>query len=348
MNWRAQLPREWRGSRPIQFKLPGVEYSTILQVPSSVNSRLLRALSRIEPRLAKSTKYHVKLVEKSGKPLAKMFSTDFSDGKCGRVDCKVCSNPDTKGPSLCMVSNVVYEAVCALCNEKHKTDKQTPHQGKYVGETSRTLYERSCEHYALLENLDVTSFMYKHWAMAHDNLENPPEFRFKVVKKHSDPLSRLIHESVRISNSASLNSKSEWGGFRIARLTVDPPEWQRKKLLADQSKRDRVETEALLQFKDIKLGTTNNKKFDPCCRKRSQEMAEISEKLTGAVPKRAKNELLEKGPESSESAEVPQGMMRTKPMKLVSSKHGVWDPKKTKSTKSKKKAVLVIVLKLSN
>ena len=150
VNWRSQLPTEWRGASPIQFKLPGVDYSTILQVPSSKNSRLLRALSRIEPRLAKSTKYHVKLVERSGKPLAKLFSTDFSDGRCGREDCKVCSNPDLKGPSMCMVSNVVYESVCSLCDERHKADKAKPHQGRYVGETSRTMYERAGEHEALL------------------------------------------------------------------------------------------------------------------------------------------------------------------------------------------------------
>ena len=207
----------------------------------------------------------MKLVERSGKPLAKLFSTDFSDGRCGREDCKVCSNPDLKGPSMCMVSNVVYESVCSLCDERHKADKAKPHQGRYVGETSRTLYERAGEHEALLGKLDVTSFMYKHWAIAHKDLEDPPNFKFKVVKKHSDPLSRLIHEAVRIMSSASLNSKSEWGGFKIARLTVDPPEWEKKKLSADQTKREKVENEALLQFKEV--NATSNKKVDSNCRK---------------------------------------------------------------------------------
>ena len=205
--------KQEQGARPIQFKLPGMDYSTVLQVPSSKDSRLLRALSRVEPRLAKTTKFHVKLVEKSGRPLARMFPTDFSDGKCGRESCLVCPNPDLKGPSMCMVSNVVYESVCSICDDKHKIDK-LPHQGRYVGETSRTLFERASEHHALLENLDITSFMYKHWVIVHKNLDTPPEFKFKVVKKHADPLSRLIHEAVRILSSASMNSKREWGGVQ--------------------------------------------------------------------------------------------------------------------------------------
>ena len=60
-------------------------------------------------------------------------------------------------------------------------------------------------------------------------MANPPKFRFNVVKKHKDPLSRLIHEAVRITDRASMNSKSEWGGFKIARLSVDPPEWEKRK-----------------------------------------------------------------------------------------------------------------------
>ena len=175
--------------------------------------------------------------------------------------------------------------------------------------------------------------MYKHWAIAHKDLEDPPNFKFKVVKKHSDPLSRLIHEAVRIMSSASLNSKSEWGGFKIARLTVDPPEWEKKKLSADQTKREKVENEALLQFKEVKLNATSNKKGDSNCRKRPQEMAEIPKTATGAVPKRAKSDQAVTGQADSSAS---QGMLKTMPLKLVSTRHGVWDPKKVKITKSKK------------
>ena len=67
-NWWARLPKEWRGSKPVQIKVPGMSYMSILQVQSSRDCRLLREFAKVEPRLAKSTGYHVKLVERSGNP----------------------------------------------------------------------------------------------------------------------------------------------------------------------------------------------------------------------------------------------------------------------------------------
>ena len=54
--------------------------------------------------------------------------------------------------------------------------------------------------------------MFKHWCNAHSDNEHPPEFRFSVLRKHPDPMGRLIHESIKISDIATLNSKNEWGG----------------------------------------------------------------------------------------------------------------------------------------
>ena len=34
-NWRSDLPKEWQGSRPIQRKLHAVDYTTVMQVPST-------------------------------------------------------------------------------------------------------------------------------------------------------------------------------------------------------------------------------------------------------------------------------------------------------------------------
>ena len=143
-----------------------------------------------------------------------MFSTNLSDGKCQRPDCSVCYDPEQKGPSLCQIKNVVYEGVCKICENLHKLSPNSKHQGKYIGETYRTLYERSIEHKASLNRWDQSSFMFKHWALKHSELDSPPDFKFKVLKKHDGPLSRLIHEAVEISKSATMNSKAEWGGVQ--------------------------------------------------------------------------------------------------------------------------------------
>ena len=168
--WRGCLPQEWKGSRPIQLKLPGTKFTSLLQVQSSKDGRLIKELAKIEPRLAKSSGYHVKLVERGGKPLSKVFSKDFGDGRCNRVNCEPCKNSGKKGPTLCMVKGVVYESTCDLCEKSHLADKSIPHKGRYVGQTARTLYERAIEHTNALENFQSDSFMFKHWANSHTDL----------------------------------------------------------------------------------------------------------------------------------------------------------------------------------
>ena len=92
-SWRGNLPSSWRGAKPIQKRVHGMEFTTVLQVPSSRDSRLLREIARIEPRLSKTSGYLVKLVEKSGKPLSKMFPKSVVSSRCHRDDCLPCSNP---------------------------------------------------------------------------------------------------------------------------------------------------------------------------------------------------------------------------------------------------------------
>ena len=75
--WRSKLPVEWRGSRPAQHKLPGMPFTSVLQVQNSKGGRLLKELAKIEPRLAKSTGYQVKLVEKGGRPLSHLFNKNL-------------------------------------------------------------------------------------------------------------------------------------------------------------------------------------------------------------------------------------------------------------------------------
>ena len=206
------LPNDWRGSRPVQQKLLNMEYSSVMQVPNSKDGALLTALCKIEHRLAKTSGYHCKLVEKGGRPLSLSFSKNLNAGNCGRSECQICINPKNKGPSMCKVSSVVYECVCVLCDEIHRSDPTQTHRGVYIGETYRTLFERAIEHKRALDNFDPKGFMSKHWAICHNDLDTPPAFRFRVLEKSQSPLNRKITEAVLISKlGVTMNSKAEWG-----------------------------------------------------------------------------------------------------------------------------------------
>ena len=246
-SWRSKLPQGWRGSNPIQKKVPGMKFTTVMQVPSSANSILLKELAKVEPRLAKSSKYQVKLVEQSGRQLSKMFSKDIGNVKCSRLDCIPCKNESVKGSTLCKTKSVVYVCVCNICEAEHKLHPESSHRGKYIGQTSRTLYERSLEHVKSLRNFELDSFMLKHWSIEHKELEKPPKFDFKVVRCHSDPLSRLIHESVKISTDASMNSKSEYIGYKVARLKVEQSKKESIKEIAISDSKDKWEESQMLE-----------------------------------------------------------------------------------------------------
>ena len=137
-----------------------------------------------------------------------MFNTNLGSSKCERRKCRVCTDPDCKGSTLCQVKSVVYESVCKLCEKVHKLNPSTKHMGRYVGETYRTLSERVGEHYTSLEKWENGSFMLKHWAIKHPKNLSPPPFKFRVLKKHNSPLSRLVHEAIEINENSSCNSKA--------------------------------------------------------------------------------------------------------------------------------------------
>ena len=107
--------------------------------------------------------------------------------------------------------------------------------GKYIGESSRTLAERSVEHCRGATSIDPDNFIVKHWVMQHSDMDRAPRVQFKVVKVFKDPLSRLVAESVLIDNVSNLNSKSEWRNNKMSRLVVEVPSWMSDKKENDEA-----------------------------------------------------------------------------------------------------------------
>ena len=182
LKWRQNVPTGWQGSRQDQFKVPGMRFSSLLQVPPSKGSRLIRMLSKAEPRIAKSSNYQVKLVKKSGKPLSHFFNKNLSKSKCHRKCCAVCSYLENPKNTTCGIKSVVYLGECVLCRVSHKANPVSPQRGIYVGQTYRTLAERAAEHRKAYRDLEDESFMFKHWVLDHNDLVDPPKFEFKVVR----------------------------------------------------------------------------------------------------------------------------------------------------------------------
>ena len=93
----------------------------------------------------------------------------------------------------------------------------------YDGETARNLHVRTKEHLAGMKNKCETNFMYKHKLSEHEENEDV-RFRWEVTGKFQKPMQRQLFEALRIENKTeaeNLNSKSEYNGHSIKRLTID-------------------------------------------------------------------------------------------------------------------------------
>ena len=145
----------------------------------------------------------------------------------------------------------MYESIFEVCNPEEdpkkdgkrltKYDKFKHQKGVYVGETSRSIFERASEHRRDAEGHTEDSHMYKHWQVSHSELQEAPRFRIKVVGSFKDALSRQLSEAVRIElrGEGVINSKAEYSRSRIPRLKIDKEEWK-----LQEEKRNKVEASA--------------------------------------------------------------------------------------------------------
>ena len=81
------------------------------------------------------------------------------------------------------------------------------------------------------------------------NLDQPLEFVLSVMRKHKDPIRRLIDEAVRILYHMTMNSCSEWHGYRTTRLTVEEEERKAKKRVENIESETQLEKGEMLKSK---------------------------------------------------------------------------------------------------
>ena len=138
------------------------------------------------------------------------------------------------------MQNVVYRGICQTCEkEVAEGERLETNKGIYVGETGRSLAERSSEHIKKLKNCDRDNFILRHWALEHPARDKPPEIQFRVVKNHKDCLSRLLHEAVLIDEGGTMNGKSEWRLNRRPKLTIEVVGKEKKKREKEEFDKER-------------------------------------------------------------------------------------------------------------
>ena len=271
-SWKTLLPREWRKRCIRQRNIAGTQVTTVMTVPNTCDGMLLNNLIQKEAQLCKLAGYCIKLVEGNGVPLNRMFPAPIANDFCDRLDeCSVCRL--SSRASKCTVRSVVYVAECLKCwdtwyengenvTEANKFSKATARRMIYLGETSRSLRERSGEHMSGAKRLDEKNFISKHWLTAHKCDDSPPDFVFRVYSCHNDPLSREVYEAVMIQKVNAdegitiLNSKSEWNSSSLSRLCIDKKEWEKRKELEEYDALTIKNKLDARKFKELKKSTS--------------------------------------------------------------------------------------------
>ena len=262
---------------------------------------LAKNLREVVERIKGILGYRVKIVERAGTPLKLMFplSKVGQGGECGKRDCTTCTQ-ESRGEILppCSKRSVVYENICIICNpgvvEGEKMKKFTPpaHPPSiYVGETSRSLYERGKEHWRAFVNKQEDSHINKHHIIHHQGV-GEPKFHLRPVCFSKTALTRQITEAVLIQRWGEdilLNSKAEFNRSKISRLTLFDEEFLKKQ----ESREPRPALDEEEQSKPCSEDEEQLQHWeeDRCMDRRTQELRSIKTFSRGVVKSPAKKRI---------------------------------------------------------
>ena len=181
------------------------KYDGVLFVDVTDNSELMREVQKA----CKKNKMKVKVVEKMQSTVKSELqrSNPFKISKCGRTNCILCGldmNID------CRTRGCVYQFKCRECARK------------YRGQTGRSMFERTNEHFLDLRNEKEGSVLFEHFKQYHGG--EHCEIEVSILSRcFGEPSTRLITEAVLINeltDQETLNSKSEWTYVKLPRVAI--------------------------------------------------------------------------------------------------------------------------------
>ena len=250
---------------------------SVIFIEQTENGELATRLRELFVRLEKTVGFTIKVVERSGGSLQAMFPLNslWDGSSCGRTnDCITCYQGMEEPPN-CTKQSVLYENICAVCVPGAKGSKPVEDKDLdpfkavlYVGESSRSIQERSKEHWEDVRGKKEDSHMIRHQIMEH-GAANPPKFIMRVVGYHRSALSRQISEAVRIRRRGGaggvLNSKAEYNRSHIPRLRVENEEEMKER--EENLRKEQEQMEELLDREQDGWEKEKSKEKDEARRK---------------------------------------------------------------------------------
>ena len=210
-----------------------LDIKSVLFVEQSPGGELATKMREVLKGMEQTLGFRVKVAERAGRPIGSMFPlTSLWEGaQCGRELCVTC-NQEVEEMPPCSKKNLVYENICLQCNPGASKggELETVKEGApsiYIGETSRSIFERSREHWEGARKWEDKNHMVQHQKIEHGG-EQEPVFAMKVIRFYKTALARQVAEAVRIrrrgGEGAILNSRGEFNRSHIPRLKIEETE----------------------------------------------------------------------------------------------------------------------------
>ena len=236
--------------------------------------------------MEKQTGYRIKIVERTGTKLVDMLhrANPWQGQDCQRQGCLLCSTKIRTGRNLeqeCTQRCLVYETWCLNCeDEEIKKIEEEEEEGEkkrsriknisryvYIGETSRSIYERGLEHIRDKNELKKDSHMIKHYFDKHEgeDLENI-EFGIRILRTTKTAFNRQILESVMIQSSKTrnhiLNSRSEYNRCALPRLTAKMGDDTYDKIDKIKKEEKKAELELEKKIRNLKVLKSKERRWE--------------------------------------------------------------------------------------
>ena len=205
------------------------DFDGVIFVPHTQGSNLQKTLQKIDDDFTKCHGLNrTKYVERAGKTLRDTLVCKNPwyalQGGCKRPTCHICNSNGGKGAS-CRKEGACYTIECKMCDAVGS-------KTKYIGETSRSPYERLSEHMKLFlgqkegdpETGKASSVLWLHSKEAHGGEMTADDWKSRIVSSHRTALNRQVTEAIliqEINNEVNLlNSKNEFGANTLGELAI--------------------------------------------------------------------------------------------------------------------------------
>ena len=201
----------WNKKGPQKEEGDTREIEGVIFLPHSTNSALQRFLQAADDKVTKAfgmprTRY----MEKGGLTYRAMLVRKNPWLRLGgggvRPSCHICMIQEGKG-TMCRREGTVYRVECKLCERGEGIVGRVKTKTWYIGETSRSCYERLKEHMWLFthkkdgdpEKGEASSVFWKYSRDAHGGVMQEEDWSSKVTSTHFTALSRQLAEAVQIA-----------------------------------------------------------------------------------------------------------------------------------------------------